>query len=87
MRNQRISIWGCVAALVVLVFGALCLNYTNAFGFEHHREVATKHGWPEPSYAIFIAGVIIEAIGGVTVGFFLGRARRTAAAIPSPSYY
>jgi len=62
---------GSGAALVVA--GFLCVNYTKAFGVEHHVEWAKEHGMPEPTYGIFLLGAALLAAGGV----FLGRVRRS----------
>jgi hypothetical protein len=58
--------------LALAVAGFLCLNYTKAFGVEHHFEWANAEGMPEPSHSIFVAGALLLAIGGV----LLGRVRR-----------
>lgn len=55
-------------ALLGLFAGFFCLNYTQAFGVEHHREWAKAHEMPAPSYTIFVAGVLILAGGGVLLG-------------------
>ena len=62
-----------VAGGALAIFGALCLNYTNAWGLEHHTQVAREHGWPEPSRDIFMAGIAGCVLGGVLVGFALRR--------------
>jgi len=56
------------SALLVLAAGFFCLNYTQAFGVEHHFEWAKEHGMPAPSYTIFVAGVLILAGGGTLLG-------------------
>src|SRR5687768_11455445 len=61
------------SGFLVLAGGFFCLNYTKAFGVEHHFEWAAEHGMPEPSYSIFVAGVLLVAGGGV----WLGRASRS----------
>jgi hypothetical protein len=57
----------------VLVFGLLCLNYTKADGLERHREVARRHGLPEPGNGILYGGVLAVVAGAGTVGFAVGR--------------
>ena len=53
---------------VFLVVRFFCLNYTKAFGVEHHFEWAREHGMPEPSYLIFLIGVVQLAAGGALLG-------------------
>ncbi len=65
-----------LAGFGALAFGLGCLNYTKAEGLEHHREVARRHGLPEPGTPIFYLGVLTAVLGSGTVGFALGRARR-----------
>jgi hypothetical protein len=63
---------GAVGA-VVLLFGLGCLNYTNAWGLEHHQGVAREHGWPEPSRPIHLTGMATVALGAALLGFAVGR--------------
>jgi hypothetical protein len=65
--------------LMMIVFGFLCLNFTKGFDLDHHIEWATEHGLPAPSYAIFLVGAVLEALGGVVVGYSLGRITRRRA--------
>jgi hypothetical protein len=67
-----------LAGLLVLVFVLGCLNYTKADGLEHHREVAQRHGLPEPGLTIFCLGVLTGVLGAGAVGFALGRRRAGA---------
>jgi uncharacterized membrane protein YphA (DoxX/SURF4 family) len=57
--------------LIVLAFGFFCLNYTNGFGIAHHAEWANAHGYPPPSYAIFVTGAALEALGAIVFGHAL----------------
>jgi hypothetical protein len=66
-----------LVGVVVLVFGLGCLNYTKADGLEHHREVARRHGLPEPGAGIFYMGVLSVALGAGLVGGGIGRGRAT----------
>lgn len=59
----------------LLVLGILCLNYTKAFGVEHHYEYAAEHGVPAPSGTIYFAGVGLTALGAGALGFRMGRRR------------
>jgi hypothetical protein len=61
-----------IAGAVLLVFGLLCLNYTKADGIEHHREVATRRGLPQPGEPIRLTGVATVALGSGLIGYALG---------------
>jgi hypothetical protein len=65
------------AGLLVMIFGWGCLNYTNAWGLEHHQGVAREHGLPEPSRGIHLGGMATTAAGAALLGFALGRRRPT----------
>jgi hypothetical protein len=65
-----------LAGLLVLAFGLGCLNYTKADGLEHHREVAQRHGLPEPTSNTLYLGVLAVVVGSGTIGFVLGRRGR-----------
>jgi hypothetical protein len=67
-----------LGAVVVAVFGGLCLNYTTDGKAGHHREIAAEKGWPAPSNAIFLAGLASTAVGAGSVGYLLGKGRRSA---------
>lgn len=62
---------------VSLVFGLLCLNYTKATGIEHHREVATRRGLPQPGEPIRLTGVATTVLGSGLIGYVFGAGRRT----------
>ena len=62
-----------VLGLLLLVVGFFCLNYTKAFGVEHHVEWAKQKGMPAPSYEIFLAGVGALGLGGMVFGNGLAR--------------
>ena len=66
-----------LAGVVVLVFGGLCLNYTTDGKAGHHRELAKENGWPPPSNAIYLLGLVSMAAGAGSVGFVLGSRRST----------
>jgi hypothetical protein len=71
--------WPALAgALLILLFGLGCLNYTEADGLEHHRARAAELGLPPPSRAIQRLGMATTAVGGGLAGFGLGRRRVTA---------
>lgn len=68
--------WFVVAAgSLVLLFGLLCLNYTEAEGLEHHRAQAARLGLLPPSSAIFRSGVATTVLGAGLMGFGLARTR------------
>ena len=71
-----------IGGALVLLFGLLCLNYTNAEGFEHHTARAAELGLPPPSRGIHRLGMATTALGGGLVGFALGR--RPPRTTPSP---
>jgi cytochrome c biogenesis protein CcdA len=71
------------AGAVLLLFGLLCLNYTKADGLERHREVARRHGLPQPSNAILYGGVVAVVLGSGMIGYLLG-ARKRGIAVPAP---
>ncbi len=62
-----------IAALVLLVLGLACLNYTTDTGAEHHREWAAEHDLPPPSPAIFYGGAVATVLGALLFGRSLGR--------------
>jgi len=64
-----------IAAVMVAGFGFFCLNYTKAFGVDHHYEWAAEHGFPEPSAKIYFLGVASLALGSAFLGHTVGRAR------------
>ena len=67
-----------IASLLVLVLGLGCLNYTTDGKAAHHREWAQEHGYPEPSNALFVTGLVCTAGGAGLAGFLLGRRLRPA---------
>ena len=67
--------WAIFGALL-LAFGLGCLNFTNGFGIDHHREWAQAHQLPEPSHAIFACGVVTSILGAGILGHVI--ARKTA---------
>jgi|SoiMethySBSTD1v2_1073268.scaffolds.fasta_scaffold4209522_2 hypothetical protein len=62
-----------VVGLLLLAGGFFCLNYTKGMGIEHHTEWAKQHGWPVPSYEIFLGGVGALGLGGIVLGHGLGK--------------
>ncbi len=52
--------------------GFFCLNYTKGMDMEHHAQWAAAHGYPVPSYEIFLAGAGLELVGALLVGATLG---------------
>jgi hypothetical protein len=58
---------------LILLLGFGCLNYTKAFGVEHHYEWAEASGFPAPSGTIYFLGVGLTALGGILVGAGLTR--------------
>jgi hypothetical protein len=74
--NARPRIWPrLLFGAVVVAAGFFCLNYTNGFGIDHHAEWARSHGVPEPTYRIFLAGVILMPLGGALLGHAFGARR------------
>ncbi len=67
---SRIMLGG--VALMVLVFGLLCLNYTRADGLEHHLESAREYGLPPPSLTILEGGVLSVVLGAGVLGYVIG---------------
>ena len=65
-----------VVGILVLVFGMLCLNYTEAEGLEHHRAQAAELNLPPPGIGIWRLGVLMTALGGGVIGCALGRRQR-----------
>ncbi len=72
-RSRAVSI---VLAVGAGLFGLLCLNYTKAFGVEHHHEWARESGLPAPSAWIWYTGLAGLAIGAGLAGWTLGARRR-----------
>ncbi len=69
---------GAGIGFLVMLFGLACLNYTNGSGMDHHIQWAGEHGFPAPSYGIFVMGAALAVLGAGTVGFTIARARRPA---------
>jgi hypothetical protein len=67
--------------VVVLVFGMLCLNYTEAEGLDRHRARAAELNLPPPGIGIWRLGVLLTPIGGGLIGFAIGNRR------PRPDRY
>ena len=63
-------------ALIVLVFGVLCLNYTKGTGWEHHAEWAAANNMPPPSEWIYRMGVLFSILGAAAIGFQIGKRRK-----------
>lgn len=61
------------AGAVLLLFGVLCLNYTKMGSIERHMQVARERGWPEPNRGIVYLGMLCAPLGGIVLGFALGR--------------
>jgi len=74
MASSRRFFMG-ILAVVVLLFGLACLNYTQATGIEHHRAWAAEHGMPGPTQTIFYAGAAATALGGIAFGVALAKRR------------
>jgi hypothetical protein len=66
-----------VLGILVLALGIGCLNYTTESGAAHHREWAQQHGFPEPSYSLFVLGALLSSVGAGTAGFAMGRSRKS----------
>ena len=64
--------------LIALALGIGCLNYTKAFGVEHHHEWAEESGFPPPSGTIYFVGIGFMTLGGVLVGNGLVRRRESS---------
>ena len=57
--------------LIGVVFAAagyFGLNYTNAFDIAHHTQWAAEHGFPAPSYEIFLGGAVALGLGALILG-------------------
>lgn len=67
-----------VPTLLLLAFGLGCLNYTQAFGHEHHLESAAEQGLPEPAPWMFYVGGGCAVLGAFGLGR-LSRGRRAEA--------
>ena len=65
-----------VVAIVLLLFGLGCLNYTKPGGLDHHRAVARQHGLPQPGNAIVYCGAASIMCGAALVGYVIGASRR-----------
>ena len=66
-----------VLGILVLALGIGCLNYTTEVTAAHHREWAKQHGYPEPSYSLYLLGVVFSSVGAGTAGLALGRSRKS----------
>ncbi len=65
-RGKRLMIIGI--GLVLIVFGAGCMNYSKASTLEHHRAWAREHGMPGPSRGMFFGGMGSAVVGVLLVG-------------------
>ena len=65
-----------VVAIVLLLFGLGCLNYTKPGSLDHHRAVARQHGLPEPANAIVYGGAVSIMCGAALAGYAMGANRR-----------
>jgi hypothetical protein len=75
-RSNRSWLPGFVVGLGLAVVGFFCLHYTNGMGIEHHTQWAAQHGFPKPSYTIFLAGIVLMALGCGIAGRAIGRRSR-----------
>ena len=74
MPTSKKGRWFLVAVgVVVLVLGFASLNYTKGFDFDHHKEWAGSNNLPEPTYPIYLLGVVMTVLGSGFIGFQLGR--------------
>ena len=64
-----------VVAVLLVVLGLGCLNYTRADGWEHHTEVARQWNLPRPSIGILYGGALSLIAGSGTLGYMVGRSR------------
>jgi hypothetical protein len=62
-----------ITALLVLVIGLACLNYTKIGNLERHTAFAQSHDLPPPSRPIFYSGVALTVLGAGFVGFLAGK--------------
>lgn len=67
-----------VLSLVLLAFGLGCLNYTQAFGHDHHVESAAEHGFPAPAPWMFYLGATSAVLGAYVFGYRRGARRHEA---------
>ena len=65
-----------VLAMGLLVFGALCVNYTKPSTFDHHRDWATENDAPPPSDTILVGGVACMCSGVALIGLMFVQRRR-----------
>ena len=64
-----------IPGLALAVFGFFCLNYTKAFGVDHHYEWAAETGAPEPAGWIYFLGVATLGLGAASFGYALCRSK------------
>lgn len=64
-----------LAGVILVLFGWRCLNYTKAWGLEHHTAFAERHGLSRPSERILYAGAASLLIGGGLIGYSIGSRR------------
>ncbi len=79
MSSRPSRLGRSLVGILILVAGTLCLNYTQGFDMDHHVEWAAQHDLPAPAYPVFVAGVILVAVGAGVVGHAFGRSARAAA--------
>ena len=64
-----------LSGVILALFGWRCLNYTKAWGLEHHTAFAERHGLPRPSEQIMYAGAVSLLVGGLLIGYSVGSPR------------
>jgi hypothetical protein len=64
-----------VVAVFLVALGLGCLNYTRAYGWEHHTEVARQWNLPRPSIGILYSGALSLIAGSAALGYMVGRSR------------
>lgn len=79
--KKKLRTISTVVAVVALLFGIGCLNYTAGHGDAHHREWAEGAGFPPPSPMIFYVGAATTVLAAGRLGFVIGT-RRSAKTEP-----
>lgn len=65
-----------MAAILIGLFGIATLHYCESTGAPHHAEWAREYGMPEPSWGMWLGGLLTTLLGVGMAGFQFGVGRR-----------
>ena len=65
------------AAFLVGAIGVAMLHFCEGTDAQHHSDWAVEHGFPEPSWGMWLGGVIATLIGAARFGFLFAQPKQT----------